>query len=56
MDVILDELLFSIRIIKENQASFVDYLDILMVLSQLTFTYSKSTIEALEKGVKYVKI
>ena len=24
-------------------------------LSQLTFTYSKSTIETLEKGVKYVQ-
>ena len=49
MDVIRYELLFSVRITEENQASFVDYLDILMVLSQVTFTYSKSTIEALEK-------
>ena len=26
-----------------------------LVESQLTFTYSKSTIETLEKGVKYVQ-
>ena len=32
------------------------FINIDMVLSQLIFTCSKSIIEALEKGVKYVQI
>ena len=32
------------------------FIDIDMVLSQLIFTCSKTIIEVLEKGVKYVKI
>ena len=27
-----------------------------LIISQLTFTFSKSTLETLEKGVKYVPI
>ena len=33
----------------------VGYLEIELVLTQLTFTCSKSIIEALEKGVKYIQ-
>ena len=44
-----------INFFKHYSNGSVGYLEIELVLTQLIFTCSKSIIEALEKGVKYIQ-